>query len=106
MPFGLQPIHIVVVIIVALVIFGPKRLPEVGRWVGRSISEFRKGAREMTETLREEVARPQGEENEHTIAKQTPAQSVPVNAKFCTKCGSSNPSDALFCNKCGNPFQT
>jgi sec-independent protein translocase protein TatA len=106
LPFGLQPIHIVVIILVALIVFGPKRLPEVGRWVGRSISEFRKGTREMTETLREEVAKAQAEENEHTIAKPAPGQSVPVNAKFCSKCGSPNPSDALFCNKCGNPFPT
>ncbi len=119
MPFGIQPIHIVIVVIVALIIFGPRRLPEVGRWVGRSISEIRKGTQEMTATLREEMNKPlddeprtiagptppQSADGQHTIAKPTPAQSVPVDRKFCTKCGSPNPADALFCNKCGNPFQ-
>lgn len=103
MPFGIQPIHIIIIIIVALIIFGPNRLPEVGRWVGRSINEFRKGTQEMTSTLRDEMTKP--EEADHTIAKPAPAQSIPLNSKFCTKCGSPNPSDALFCNKCGNPFQ-
>ena len=102
MPFGIQPIHIVIVVIVALIIFGPKRLPEVGRWVGRSISEFRKGTLEMTDTLREEISKTQSDEPERTIAKPAPSQSIPVNPKFCTKCGTPNPSDALFCNKCGN----
>ncbi len=37
MPFGIQPIHIVIIVIIALIIFGPKSLPEAGRWVGRML---------------------------------------------------------------------
>ncbi len=55
MPFGLQPIHLVVIAIAALLIFGPSRLPEIGRGVGRAITEFRRGAKEMTDTFIEEV---------------------------------------------------
>ena len=110
MPFGIQPVHIVIIVVIALIIFGPKSLPEVGRWIGRSMSELRKGSQEMTTALREGMNEAQAEEQKNTIAKPAPAQSVPTNNntsanKFCTKCGSPNPSDALFCNKCGNPFQ-
>ena len=49
MPFGIQPIHIVIIVVIALLIFGPKSLPEVGRWIGRSMSELRKGSQEMTD---------------------------------------------------------
>ncbi len=55
MPFGIQPIHILIVAIVALIIFGPSRLPELGRSLGKSITEFRKGMKEMTEGMREEL---------------------------------------------------
>ena len=105
--FGLQPWHIAVIIIVALIIFGPKRLPEIGRWVGRSITEFRKGSQEMTNALREGMNEARDrEEQANTIGKPAPAQSMPADdRKFCTKCGSSNSQDALFCNKCGNSFQ-
>ena len=113
MPFGLQPIHIVVVVIVALIVFGPRRLPEVGRWVGRTLAEVRKGTQEMTSTLRDEMGRAATEEHPNTIAKPNPPESVPsvpspsapVDRKFCTKCGAPNPTDAMFCNRCGNPFQ-
>ena len=107
MPFGIQPIHIVIIIIVALIIFGPRRLPEVGRWIGRSMAEFRKGTQEMTTALREGMTEAQmADEQKNTIGKPAPAQSVPAgDKKFCTKCGEPNPQDALFCNKCGNPFQ-
>ncbi|MFZ1043080.1 MAG: twin-arginine translocase TatA/TatE family subunit [Anaerolineales bacterium] len=62
MPFGIQPWHIIVLVIVALLIFGPKSLPEVGRWVGRSMSEFRKGSQEMTTALREGMNEMQAKE--------------------------------------------
>ena len=111
MPFGIQPIHIVIIVVIALIIFGPKRLPEAGRWVGRSMSELRKGSQEMTTALREGMNESQADEqkNTTTTAQPAPAQSVPADNtsvnKFCTKCGGPNPSDALFCSKCGNPFQ-
>lgn len=40
---SLSPWHIAIVVIVALVIFGPKKLPELGRGVGSGIRDFRKG---------------------------------------------------------------
>lgn len=40
---ALSPWHIAIVVIIALVIFGPKKLPELGRSVGSGIRDFRKG---------------------------------------------------------------
>ncbi len=37
------PLEIAIVLIIALIIFGPKKLPELGRSVGRGINEFREG---------------------------------------------------------------
>jgi sec-independent protein translocase protein TatA len=41
MPGNIGPLEIIVVLIIALVVFGPKRLPELGRSLGRGIREFR-----------------------------------------------------------------
>ena len=38
---NIGPLEIVIVLIIALVVFGPKRLPELGRSLGRGIREFR-----------------------------------------------------------------
>jgi sec-independent protein translocase protein TatA len=37
----LQPTHLLLILVVALLVLGPKRLPEVGRAVGKSIRDFR-----------------------------------------------------------------
>jgi sec-independent protein translocase protein TatA len=42
--------------IVALLVFGPKKIPEIANALGRSIQEFRKGSRELEDTVRRELA--------------------------------------------------
>lgn len=41
MPGNIGPLEILVVLIIALVVFGPKRLPELGRSLGKGIREFK-----------------------------------------------------------------
>lgn len=44
------PMHWVVVAVVALLIFGPKKLPELGKGIGEGIRHFKEGLRQETET--------------------------------------------------------
>jgi sec-independent protein translocase protein TatA len=41
MPFGVGPIEILILLLIALLVFGPKRLPEMGRSLGRGMREFK-----------------------------------------------------------------
>ena len=44
--FGLQPGHLIIILIIALIVFGPKRLPELGKSLGRAIIEFKNATRD------------------------------------------------------------
>jgi TatA/E family protein of Tat protein translocase len=50
--FGLQPWHLIVILAVALIIFGPSRLPEIGKAIGSSIREFRDAATGAQDEIR------------------------------------------------------
>jgi sec-independent protein translocase protein TatA len=41
MPFGIGPLELIIVLVIILVIFGPKRLPGVGRSLGQGMREFK-----------------------------------------------------------------
>ena len=106
MPFGIQPLHLIIILVVALLIFGPKRLPEIGRYIGKTLTEFRAGTQELTQTFREEINQPIPPYPAQPAAPPPPAQyAATANAdagNFCTKCGTPNVPDALFCAGCGN----
>ena len=41
MPLGIGPLEIIIVLIIVLIFFGPKRLPDLGRSLGRGMREFK-----------------------------------------------------------------
>jgi sec-independent protein translocase protein TatA len=43
--------EIILILLLALIIFGPKRLPEMGRTIGRSLKEFRKATSDLRQEL-------------------------------------------------------
>jgi sec-independent protein translocase protein TatA len=46
--FGFHAPELIIILVVALLIFGPKKLPEMGSAIGKSIKEFQKGMRDLT----------------------------------------------------------
>ena len=53
MPSWIGPWEIAIVLVIALLIFGPRKLPDLGRSVGKSITGFRRGLKETEEDLTE-----------------------------------------------------
>jgi sec-independent protein translocase protein TatA len=41
MPFGIGPLELIIVLVIALVVFGPKRLPDLGKSLGTGMREFK-----------------------------------------------------------------
>lgn len=44
--FGLQPLHLIIIVFIAILIFGPSRMSDIGRSLGTTIKEFRSATKE------------------------------------------------------------
>jgi sec-independent protein translocase protein TatA len=53
--FGLGLPELLVIFVIALLVFGPKKLPELGKSVGRAMAEFKKASDEFKESVQEEM---------------------------------------------------
>jgi TatA/E family protein of Tat protein translocase len=52
-PIGMP--ELIVLMVIALIVFGPRKLPELGRSLGRSLNEFKRASNELKHTLDEEI---------------------------------------------------
>ena len=79
MPFGFHGFDLIIILIIALIIFGPRKLPEIGGAVGKSIREFKKATSEIVD----QVQKPQPQEPKQisttpSIAAAAPQYSQPL----------------------------
>ncbi len=53
-PLGVP--ELILIFIVALLLFGPRQMPQIGRTIGRALGEFRRASNDFKRTIEEEVA--------------------------------------------------
>ena len=54
-PIGMP--ELIIIFFIALIFFGPRKLPELGRSLGKSLAEFKRATNELKSTLEEEIRR-------------------------------------------------
>ncbi|PYR79481.1 MAG: twin-arginine translocase TatA/TatE family subunit [Acidobacteria bacterium] len=69
--------ELIIILVIALIIFGPRKLPELGRSLGRSINEFKKASNELRSTLEEEIRVEEQKDRATTAASATPPSATP-----------------------------
>jgi Tat protein translocase TatB subunit len=52
-PLGIQ--EIVLIFVIALIVFGPKKLPELGRQVGKALGELRRASNDIKRSIEKEI---------------------------------------------------
>jgi sec-independent protein translocase protein TatA len=61
--------ELIIIFVIALIIFGPRKLPELGRSLGKSLAEFKRASNELKSTLEEEI---RFEEQQHKAEASRP----------------------------------
>src|SRR5579864_1382863 len=69
--------ELIVIFVIALIIFGPRKLPELGRSLGKSLAEFKRASNELKSTLEEEIRM---EEQQQRIEAAKPVATAPTAA--------------------------
>jgi TatA/E family protein of Tat protein translocase len=66
--------ELIIIFVVALIVFGPRKLPELGRSLGKSLSEFKRASNELRSTLDDEIRL----EDRRAAAAATPPPATPA----------------------------
>src|SRR5688572_23792398 len=82
-PIGMP--ELLIILTLALIIFGPRKLPELGRSLGKSLGEFKRASNELRNTLDEEI---RVEEEQRTAKAAAAPEPSPV-----TEVTEANPDD-------------
>lgn len=96
--FGIGFPELVVILIVALLVVGPKKLPEVARSVGRALGEFRRMADDVKESLEQEIDRDEQDARPGEVpagkapAARAPASEIPGGRDKVLGDGAGSPS--------------
>jgi sec-independent protein translocase protein TatA len=93
MPFDIGWEEMVMILFVVLLVFGPGRLPEFGRTLGRILREVRKATDEIRQPLNELLY------EDLQTAPPPPPAGPPEN--ICPACGARNISEKTECGLCG-----
>ncbi|MEO7276204.1 MAG: TatA/E family twin arginine-targeting protein translocase [Vicinamibacterales bacterium] len=68
--------ELIIIFMIALIIFGPRKLPELGRSLGKSLGEFKRASNELRNTLDEEIRLEEQRADVRTAEPARPAEPV------------------------------
>ena len=71
--------ELVLILVLALIVFGPRRLPEIGKSMGKLLSEFRKASHDFQRTIEDEVEaeKYKAAAPEAPVAPEAPSDTIP-----------------------------
>jgi TatA/E family protein of Tat protein translocase len=85
---------LVILAVIALIIFGPRRLPELGEGLGKAIKEFRKATSDVTQGIRDEVQRTERATGTTYTGTATPTEPGAEPSAPTTSAASAPPAEA------------
>ena len=95
MILGMGVPELLVILVVVLLIFGPKNLPKIGSALGKTVKNVREGMEG------DEKSEAKADDATDDDATELVVADADDDSKFCGHCGAKNPAGNAFCCKCG-----
>ncbi len=73
--------EIIIILVVVLLIFGPRRLPEMAKGIGQSVREFRKGIKDVKEDIENEIKKEDAVTKTETVEAQKEVTQAEATSK-------------------------
>ena len=70
--------EMLIILVIALIIFGPRKLPELGRSLGKSLAEFKRASNELKNTLEEEIRLDEQRTAQEAAKAKEPHEAAPA----------------------------
>jgi TatA/E family protein of Tat protein translocase len=85
--------ELIIILVIALIIFGPRKLPELGKSLGRSLSEFKKASTDLQNTLEQEIKIEEEKEKEAETKTKSKFESTTTFGSEVTSASSEIDND-------------
>jgi sec-independent protein translocase protein TatA len=68
--------ELIIILVIALIIFGPRKLPELGKSLGRSLNEFKRASQDLQNTLEQEIKLEEQKDEQRARPEQSTTSST------------------------------
>ncbi len=87
--FGIGMPELIIILVIALIVIGPQKLPEIAKSLGKGLAEFKRAADDLRQNVNEEARALEEKENQAKEAQAKEAQAKEAQAKE----GAGNPEE-------------